>query len=153
MAAKSSNSSAVPGPPEAAAEERHAGPHDSVGNGDDENSVYDEFIRQAARAPEVEPAHLEELSERAAQASLEGKRLGHFRVLARLGSGGMGVVYRAEDEILRRPVALKVLSAWLSGSARSHSLLEEARHAAAVSHPNIAAIYEVGEADGMAFIA
>jgi tRNA A-37 threonylcarbamoyl transferase component Bud32/tetratricopeptide (TPR) repeat protein len=83
-----------------------------------------------------------------------GTTLSHFRILAKIGEGGMGVVYRAEDERLRRPVALKVLPPDLVGNEeRRLRFLREARAAAAVTHPNIATIYEVGEADGVVFIA
>ncbi len=83
-----------------------------------------------------------------------GKTLSHFRITAKLGEGGMGVVYRAEDERLRRPVALKVLPPDLVGNEeRRLRFLREARAAAAVTHPSIATIYEVGEADGVVFIA
>ena len=76
-----------------------------------------------------------------------GTTLSHFRILANLGEGGMGVVYRAEDEKLRRPVALKVLPPDLvANEERRLRFLREARAAAAVTHPNIATIYEVGEA-------
>ncbi len=74
-----------------------------------------------------------------------GTTLSHFRILAKIGEGGMGVVYRAEDEKLRRPVALKVLPPDLVGNEeRRLRFLREARAAAAVTHPNIATIYEVG---------
>ncbi len=83
-----------------------------------------------------------------------GTTLSHFRIVAKMGEGGMGVVYRAEDVKLHRLVALKVLPPDLVGNAeRRLRFLREARAAAAVSHPNIATIYEVGEADGVVFIA
>ena len=83
-----------------------------------------------------------------------GTKLSHFRIVAKLGEGGMGVVYRAEDERLRRPVALKVLPPELvSNEERRLRFLREARAAAAVTHPNIATVYDVGEADGQVFIA
>jgi len=83
-----------------------------------------------------------------------GTKLSHFRILAKLGEGGMGVVYRAEDEKLRRPVALKVLPPELvANEERRLRFLREARTAAAVSHPNIAAIHEVDEVGGVVFIA
>jgi serine/threonine-protein kinase len=83
-----------------------------------------------------------------------GSSVGRFRVIARIGRGGMGVIYRAEDETLRREVALKVLPVFYSHDAgRRRQLLHEARAAAAVNHPNIATIYEVGEVGGRVYIA
>jgi hypothetical protein len=79
-----------------------------------------------------------------------GARLGQFRVEARIGQGGRGVVYRAYDEKLRRQVALKVLVDASSGS--SVWLLEEARAAAALMHPSIAAIHDVQQQEGVVFI-
>ncbi len=80
--------------------------------------------------------------------------ISHFRILGRLGEGGMGVVYRAEDERLHREVALKVLPVSLAADPeRRRRFLREARAAAAVTHPNIAAVHDVGEADGHVFIA
>jgi non-specific serine/threonine protein kinase len=83
-----------------------------------------------------------------------GARLGAYQIERPLGRGGMGVVLLAHDATLRRRVALKVLEGspaeGLGG--RAH-LLREARNAAALNHPNICTVYEVGEADGRAFIA
>jgi predicted Ser/Thr protein kinase len=79
-----------------------------------------------------------------------GTHLGQFRVEARLGKGGLGVVYRAYDEKLKRAVALKVL-ADTSSMAGAH-LLEEARAAASLTHPSIAAIHDVQHQDGVTFI-
>lgn len=78
-----------------------------------------------------------------------GARVGRYSVVRRLGSGGMGVVYLAHDPRLDRAVALKLLSRHLSrdGSA-SRRFEDEARAASALDHPNIATIYEIGEADG-----
>lgn len=87
-----------------------------------------------------------------AQGGAEGDQIGAFRIVAKLGEGGMGVVYLAEDERLHRRVALKVLSR-SDDQARRQRFLREARAAAAVTHPNIATIHEVGEADGVSFIA
>jgi len=82
------------------------------------------------------------------------ERLAHFRILKTLGEGGMGVVYLAEDEKLKRQVALKVLAEAFAGDEeRKRRFVREAQAAAAVRHPAIAAIYEVGEDGGTAFIA
>jgi len=81
-------------------------------------------------------------------------RLGPYRVLAVLGAGGMGVVYRAEDPHLRRMVALKVMLPSLASSATARErFLREARTAAAVEHDNVVAIYQVGEDRGVPFLA
>ena len=79
-----------------------------------------------------------------------GAHLGQFRVEARLGQGGLGIVYRAYDEKLKRAVALKVLVD--SSSAAGAHLLEEARAAASLTHPCIAAIYDVQQQNGVVFI-
>lgn len=86
---------------------------------------------------------------------LIGRNLHQYRIEARLGSGGMGVVYRALDTRLDRPVALKFIRPGLRPGPRGkNGLLVEARSAAALDHPNICTIYEVGEApSGSLFIA
>jgi len=85
--------------------------------------------------------------------SVIGQVLGHYRVVAKIGEGGMGVVYRAHDEVLHRDVALKVVGKGtaLDPSARQ-DLLREARASSALAHPNICTIHEVGEADGELYI-
>ena len=80
-------------------------------------------------------------------------RIAHFRILERLGRGGMGVVYRAEDETLRRTVALKLLPDASGNDETRQRFLREARSAAAITHPNVAVVHQVGEADGRVYIA
>jgi serine/threonine-protein kinase len=85
---------------------------------------------------------------------MDGGRLAHYRIISKLGAGGMGEVYRARDEQLDRDVAVKVLPASSFGDLTARArLVREARAAAALNHPNICAVYEVGEADGQAYIA
>src|SRR5947207_3012302 len=81
-----------------------------------------------------------------------GTRIGLYEVVSVLGAGGMGEVYRAHDAMLHRHVALKVLSAANDADDARARLIREARNAAALNHPNICTIYEVGEIAGRAFI-
>src|SRR4051794_19540644 len=81
-------------------------------------------------------------------------RVGHYRILAPLGAGGMGVVYLVEDEVLGRRVALKLLAPGLADSPDFRDrFVRESRLAASIEHPGIVPIYEAGEADGTLFIA
>ena len=83
-----------------------------------------------------------------------GSSFGHFRILSRLGAGGMGVVYRAHDEKLQRTVAIKVVEriAGVNPGDRER-IVEEARAASGLSHPNICTVYETGDVNGQAYIA
>src|SRR5215470_12354984 len=84
----------------------------------------------------------------------EGTRLGPYEVLSPLGTGGMGEVYLAADNRLHRKVALKILPAELASDYnRMRRFNQEAMAAAALNHPHIAHIYEIGEAGGVNFIA
>jgi len=85
---------------------------------------------------------------------LIGQMLGHYRVVAKIGEGGMGAVYRAYDETLHRDVAVKVVHKSPEGSSSaSGGLLQEARASSSLAHPNICTIYEVGETEGELYIA
>ncbi len=80
--------------------------------------------------------------------------LSHYRIISKLGAGGMGEVYLAEDERLHRKAALKILPNELAANSdRMRRFEQEAQAAAALNHPNIAHIYEIGESDGVNFIA
>jgi serine/threonine protein kinase len=104
----------------------------------------DSLLRAIAHAPEVFPQ---------SAALAPGTHVGRFVIVRKLGAGGMGVVYEATDETLRRAVAIKVLPDNVTrDEERRRRLLREARSAAAITHANIATVHEVGEVDGRVFI-
>jgi Tol biopolymer transport system component/predicted Ser/Thr protein kinase len=83
-----------------------------------------------------------------------GRTISHYRIAAKLGDGGMGVVWKARDTRLDRFVALKVLPAAMTGDPeRKRRFVQEAKAASALNHPNIITIYEIDQAEGVDFIA
>ncbi len=83
-----------------------------------------------------------------------GSELAGYRLEALIGRGGMGVVYRADDLALDRPVALKILSPELASDERFRErFLKESRLAASIDHPNIVPVYDAGEVSGELYIA
>jgi len=84
---------------------------------------------------------------------MKRKTIAHYEILRRLGAGGSGVVYEANDTLLQRPVVLKMLhTGILSAEQMRTTVLREARLASAIEHPNVCGIYEVGESGEEAYI-
>jgi serine/threonine protein kinase len=83
-----------------------------------------------------------------------GNTVSHYKIISKLGEGGMGVVYKAEDTKLKRTVALKFLSSQSLGTQDEKTrFVHEAQAAAALDHPNICTVHEIDEANGQTFIA
>jgi serine/threonine protein kinase len=82
-----------------------------------------------------------------------GKTILHYRILEKLGEGGMGVVYKAEDTKLKREVAIKFLPHYIAANEEERQRFEiEAQAAASLNHPNISTIYSIEDFDSKAFI-
>jgi Tol biopolymer transport system component/serine/threonine protein kinase len=84
--------------------------------------------------------------------TLEGRRLGSYQIQQRIGAGGMGVVYRAVDSRLNRPVAIKLLSSELADSSARRRFQQEAKMASALNHPHILTVHEAGEFRGRQYL-
>ncbi len=110
------------------------------------------FIEKPAL--EIEARSLANAQSDAGAESMGGKTIGHYRLIALLGSGGMGEVYLAHDKVLGRKVALKLLTAaFTEDSERLLRFEQEARAASALNHPNIVTIHEIGREGSFHFIA
>ncbi len=125
-----------------------------VCGGDDELCAEVEALLKAADSGDalLDGSPLSSIAERAL-ALRPGDKLGNFEIVAMLGGGGMGEVYRARDLRLKREVAIKTLPAGFSNNRERVARFErEARAASALNHPNIVTVYDIGQEGGVAFI-
>jgi serine/threonine protein kinase len=105
-------------------------------------------------ALDVAAQALAKTAERIGSFDFAGQTILHYRVLEKIGEGGMGVVYKALDTHLQRPVAIKVLPhERMSDPERKRRFVQEARAASALNHPNIVTIYDIDQVGGTDFIA
>jgi serine/threonine-protein kinase len=126
--------------------------------GEAEHFIESPVVELAADATDDALPHLQQTESTtlppSPSVSLIGASFGHFQILAKVGSGGMGIVYLARDEVLGRRVAIKLLHPWmLHDEAAKSRFLREARAVASLNHPNIAVLYEVGEVASQRFLA
>lgn len=114
-----------------------------------------EKLLDAFHSEYLEQPAVEEFADRIVTGGLAaGQEIGHYRIREKIGSGGMGEVYLADDPDLARQVAIKILPREFTGDAeRVRRFIREAKFVSALNHPNIVTIHEIGKSDGQQFIA